>query len=156
MRVDVHKQIFAATNLIGSVLGGNGHCFCGEITGVYLAPVEFDEGEKKVTQKVFLDAWTPAGNIVHLYLADNMQEASQLFQAFYRMVMDPNSPNVIYLDVPAIIQEQLTQKIQEQLKEQAQAGGAPRQEDGDQPVRVMLPRKQGGKGENPGQGSQGG
>ena len=147
MRVDMPKQIIAATSLLGSLTTsmGTAHCYCGEVRSLYLQPVTVKDPDKGEVEKIYLDALAPDGRSIHLYLANDMQEAMVLFNQIYAQVMNPEGPATVYVDIPKIIQDQLAQAIEETVKESIGEGSAqPQSVDGD-PVgqrRVFIPRVQ--------------
>lgn len=141
MLIDTHKQILVGTSLLGAVpayssLTSDGHCYCGEVTGLFIQPMETRDGDK-LTNRFCLSGFTPHGQRLNLFIADTMEEVQRVFVAAFNDIMNPQAGSVIYLNIPSIVQ-QLAQEAA-QLKAQAkEAGGV---EEPDPHNRVFIPRK---------------
>ena len=149
MLIDTHKQVLVGTGMLGAVPApssgqADGHCYCGEVTGLFIQPLEMRDGEKLVN-KFCLKGIIPSGERVSLYIADTMEDVQRVFTAAFNSIMDPNTSSVVYLNIPLIIQ----QIIQEEAARAARAAeeGPPPMEtvgpDGNVNPRLFVPRKGG-------------
>lgn len=152
MLIDTHKQILVGTGMLGAVPASSsdpadGHCYCGEVTGLFIQPFEVREGEK-VLSKFCLMGFTPAGQKVRLYIGDTLEAANRVFVAAFNEIMSPNGGAVTYLNIPIILQQLMQEAEAAQETEgsgfQPTEGAATTERvgpDGKINPRVFVPRK---------------
>lgn len=159
MRVDFPRQIFVSTNLLGAYAPGSpseGHCYCGEITGVFIR-VAKRENNGLVEYVNYLAGITPTGTEVLLYQGVDRDDVTGLFGQVHNMIMNPDTSNIVYINITAILEQRsiAAKQLEDAMKAKADelTGEEPGPKEGEDTViipdpdsvsghkRVQIPRK---------------